>query len=90
MDSLGVLYSKQVRDLVRIFLDAVKRTGKKIGFHGHNNQQLAFANTIEALIVGADRLDATINGIVRGASNCALETTYRFLKNPRFHLRPIL
>ena len=26
-----------------------EKYGKKIGFHGHNNQNLAFANTIETL-----------------------------------------
>lgn len=90
VDSFGSMYSEQIRDLVLIFLDAVKGTGKKIGIHAHNNQQLAYANTVEALIVGADRLDATINGIGRGAGNCALELLIGFLKNPRFRQRPIL
>lgn len=90
VDSFGALYSEQVRDLTRVFLDAVKGTGKKIGIHAHNNQQLAYANTIEALIVGANRLDATINGIGRGAGNCSLELLIGFLKNPRFRVRPIL
>jgi 4-hydroxy 2-oxovalerate aldolase len=52
--------------------------------------QLAYANTIEALIVGADRLDATIAGLGRGAGNCALELLLAFLKNPKFHLRPVI
>lgn len=90
VDSFGALYTEQVRDLTLTFLDAVKGTGKKIGVHTHNNQQLAYANTIEALIVGADRLDATINGIGRGAGNCSLELLIGFLKNPRFRLRPVL
>ena len=90
VDSFGALYSEQIRDLTLIFLDAVKGTGKEIGIHTHNNQQLAYANTVEALIVGANRLDATINGIGRGAGNCPLELLIGFLKNPKFHLRPVL
>jgi len=90
VDSFGALYSEQVRDLTVMYVDAVEGTGKEIGFHAHNNQQLAYANTIEALIVGASRLDATYNGIGRGAGNCPLELLIGFLKNPKFRLRPVL
>jgi 4-hydroxy 2-oxovalerate aldolase len=90
VDSFGALYSEQIRDLTITFLDAVKDTGKEIGIHTHNNQQLAYANTVEALIVGANRLDATINGMGRGAGNCPLELLIAFLKNPKFRLRPVL
>ena len=34
-------------------------------------------------------LDATINGIGRGAGNCNLELLLNFLKNPKFDVRPI-
>ena len=51
---------------------------------------LEAANTIEALIVGADRLDSTIAGLGRGAGNCPLELLLAFLKNPKFQLRPVL
>lgn len=90
VDSFGALYSEQIRDLTMLFLDAVKGTDKQIGIHTHNNQQVAYANTIEALIVGANRLDATINGMGRGAGNCPLELLIAFLKNPKFRLRPVL
>lgn len=90
VDSFGFFYSEQVRDYTLKFLKAVEGTGKQIGIHTHNNQQLAYANTIEALIVGANRLDATIHGLGRGAGNCPLELLIGFLKNPKFHLRPVL
>ena len=90
VDSFGALYSEQIRDLIVTYVDAVEGTGKGVGIHAHNNQQLAYANTIEALIVGASRLDATINGMGRGAGNCPLELLIGFLKNPKFHLRPVL
>jgi len=90
VDSFGSLYSEQVRDLTKMFLSALNGTGKDVGFHAHNNQQLAFANTLEALITGANRLDATINGIGRGAGNCPLELLIGFLHNPKFRIRPVL
>jgi 4-hydroxy 2-oxovalerate aldolase len=90
VDSFGAMYSEQVRDMVRIYLMAMQGTGKEVGFHAHNNQQLAFANTIEAVVAGANRLDATISGIGRGAGNCPLELLIGFLHNPKFHLRPVL
>jgi len=90
VDSFGALYSEQVRNLIRIYVDAMEGSGKDVGFHGHNNQQLAFANTIEAIVAGANRLDATISGIGRGAGNCPLELLIGFLHNPKFHMRPVL
>ena len=90
VDSFGSLYSEQVRDLTLAFLKALNGTGKSVGIHAHNNQMLAYANTIEALILGASRLDATIFGMGRGAGNCPLELLIGFLKNPKFRLRPIL
>ena len=90
VDSFGSMYSEEVRSLIKTYVNAVKGTGKVVGFHAHNNQQLAFANTIEALIAGASRLDATISGIGRGAGNCPLELLIGFLHNPKFHMRPVL
>jgi 4-hydroxy 2-oxovalerate aldolase len=90
VDSFGSLYSEQVRDFTRLYVKAMEGTGKVVGFHGHNNQQLAFANTVEAIVAGANRLDATLNGIGRGAGNCPLELLIGFLHNPKFRLRPVL
>ena len=90
VDSFGSLYSEQIKDLTVSYLDAFQGTGKQVGIHTHNNQQLAYANTIEALIVGASRIDATINGMGRGAGNCPLELIISFLKNPRYRMRPVL
>jgi 4-hydroxy 2-oxovalerate aldolase len=90
VDSFGSLYSEQVRDLTKLYLNVMEGTGKDVGFHGHNNMQLAFANTIEAIVQGANRMDATISGIGRGAGNCPLELLMGFLHNPKFKIRPVL
>ena len=54
------------------------------------NQQLAFANTIEAIIHNANYVDGTVYGLGRAAGNCPLELLIGFLKNPKFDIRPIL
>ncbi len=88
VDSYGSLYCEQVEDLVKRYRAALP--DKIIGFHGHNNQQLAFANSIEAIIHGANQIDATLFGIGRAAGNCPIELIMSFLKNPKFDLGPIL
>ncbi len=90
VDSYGSLYSEETQALARKYLQYTEAAGKKLGIHAHNNQQLAYANTIEALILGASYLDATLGGLGRGAGNCPTELLLGFLKNPDFHLRPIL
>ncbi len=86
VDSFGSLYYEQIDNLITRY----KTTGKTLGIHAHNNQQLAYANTIHAAIHGVKMLDTTLMGMGRGAGNCATELMVGFLKNPKFDLRPIL
>lgn len=88
VDSFGALYQETTEFLVKKFKSILK--SKEIGMHAHNNQQLAFANTIEAIIHNANYLDATVYGLGRAAGNCPLELLIGFLKNPKFDIRPIL
>jgi 4-hydroxy 2-oxovalerate aldolase len=90
VDSYGAFYSEEVDYLVRKYLHYARPAGKTIGIHTHNNQMLAYANTIEAVIVGANMLDASMAGLGRGAGNCPLELLLGFLHNPKFRLRPVL
>ncbi len=89
VDSYGSLYAEQIQILVEKYKMALEGTGKEVGIHAHNNQQLAFANTIEAIIHGANRIDATMAGLGRGAGNCAMELLLGFLRNPKFRIRPV-
>ncbi len=89
VDSFGSLYAEQIELLVKKYLHYAAPTGKQVGIHAHNNQQLAFANTIEAIIHGAERVDATMMGLGRGAGNCPMELLIGFLRNPKFKIRPI-
>ncbi|MDD6484101.1 MAG: aldolase catalytic domain-containing protein [Clostridiales bacterium] len=86
VDSYGSLYPEQIRALSKKYLAVGEKYGKAIGVHAHNNQQLAFANTIEATAAGVSYLDATMMGMGRGAGNCALEALLSFLKNPKYRL----
>ena len=88
VDSFGALYQETVELLVKKFKSILKT--KEVGMHAHNNQQLAFSNTIEAIIHDANYLDATVYGLGRAAGNCPLELLIGFLKNPKFDIRPIL
>ncbi len=89
-DSFGSFYPEQINKLTEKYLSYAEKTGKKIGIHAHNNLQLAYANTIEAMIYGASFLDVTISGLGRGAGNCPLELLIGFLKNPKYKLMPVL
>lgn len=90
VDSFGALYSEEVHYLVKKYLRYCRPSGKEVGVHMHNNLQLAYANTIEGIIMGANFLDATMAGFGRGAGNCQMELLIGFLHNPKYDLRPIL
>jgi len=90
VDSFGSFYTEQIRALTEKYLKFAEQSGKKVGIHAHNNQQMAYANTIESMIMGTSYLDATISGLGRGAGNCPLELLLGFLKNPKFKIAPLL
>ena len=88
VDSYGAMYCEDITALVKQYKAALP--GKTIGIHTHNNRQLAFGNTIQAIIDGANMLDASVYGIGRGPGNCCLELLLSFLQNPSYELRPVL
>ena len=88
VDSFGACYSEQVRYLVKTYLAHCKAAGMEVGVHMHNNLQLAYANTIEGIIEGANYLDATMAGLGRGAGNCPMELIVGFLHNPKCPAAP--
>lgn len=90
VDSFGAFYPEQLRRLTDKYMNIAEKYNKKIGIHAHNNQQLAFANTIEALSNGVSLLDATVSGMGRGAGNCYMESLLAFLRNPRYNLVPVM
>lgn len=91
VDSYGSFYPEQIGRLMKCYMDTAqvkpvetgrkpgKPEGRRVGIHAHNNQQLAFANTIEAMRSGASLLDVTVNGMGRGAGNCSTEQLLGYL-----------
>lgn len=90
VDSYGALYPKQTRKLTRLYRDILAPFGKEVGIHAHNNQQCAFANTIEAMDCGAKWLDCTAYGMGRGAGNCHSEALIGYLNGKKYHAEPLL
>lgn len=90
VDSFGALYPEQLARLADIYMEFAEKYGKKVGIHAHNNQQLAFANTIEAVGDGVDWLDGTYAAMGRGAGNCAMELLLGFLRNPKYNVYPAI
>lgn len=90
VDSYGSMYPEQAEKLADQYLEITNKYNKSTGIHAHNNQQLAFANTIEVARRGVSFLDATMNSLGRGAGNCSLELLLGFLKNPKYKLQPVL
>ena len=88
VDTFGYYYQEQIDALIARYRKWIKT--KELGFHGHNNQQLAFSNTIQCVMNNVNYLDATIYGIGRGAGNCTTELLPGFLKNPKYDIRPVL
>lgn len=80
-DSYGSLFPHEIKG----YIDTLKSTGKKIGFHPHNNLQLAFANTLEALRYDIDIVDGTVFGMGRGAGNLPLEILLTYLERIKGH-----
>jgi 4-hydroxy 2-oxovalerate aldolase len=83
VDSFGTLNNKNITSL---FYDIDYLLNKDIifGFHGHNNQQLAFANTVKFIELAKERkvsIDSSVFGMGRGAGNCATELISQYLNN---------
>lgn len=70
VDSFGGVYPEDVRESIALVKE---RTFVKIGFHGHNNLELALINSITAVEQGASIIDSTITGMGRGAGNLKTE-----------------
>lgn len=66
-------------DVINITNTVRKHTTCPLGFHGHNNLQLGLINTITAMNLGVDYVDATILGMGRGAGNLNMELLLTYL-----------
>lgn len=83
VDTYGLL---QQENLMHYFteLDSKLDPDISLGYHSHNNFQLAFANCTEILSQKTDRnllVDATIYGMGKSAGNCPIELLAMYLND---------
>ena len=76
VDSFGGVTPEGV---TQIYKEVREYTDVPVGFHGHNNLQLGLINTITAMKLGVDYVDATILGMGRGAGNLNMELLLTYL-----------
>jgi 4-hydroxy-2-oxovalerate aldolase len=71
VDSAGGM----VPDEIRQYIESAKQAcpEARLGFHGHNNLQLAVANSVAAIKAGASVIDVSILGMGRSAGNTQTE-----------------
>ena len=95
VDSFGVMKSK---DLTRLFY-LVEHNLKEsicIGFHSHNNMQLAYSNAQSLVDEHTDRrliIDSSVYGMGRGAGNLNTELFVEYLNenaDGNYNLKPLL
>lgn len=84
-DSFG---SMLPNDVTQITKNLTEIGFNNIGFHSHNNQQLAFANSISAIDAGCSIVDATVSSIGRGAGNLSMEVLLCYLNRLDFNICP--
>ena len=70
VDSFGAVYPSQIKPLIN---KIKQQTNVKLGFHGHNNLELAHANSLVAVREGVEIIDSTILGMGRGSGNLKTE-----------------
>lgn len=89
-DSFGSLIPSRLREIIR---NIRSRTDVPLGFHPHNNLQLAFANVLEAIQEGVSIIDGSVYGMGRGGGNLNIETLLLFLEQAcpnKYNALPLL
>jgi 4-hydroxy 2-oxovalerate aldolase/long-chain acyl-CoA synthetase len=77
VDSAGGMFTENIRN----YYKAIRSVSNiAIGFHGHDNLGLAIANTLEAVKMGAEFVDASLQGLGRSAGNACTEVLVTALK----------
>tara|TARA_B100000787_G_C16192841_1_gene298594 strand:- start:1288 stop:2826 length:1539 start_codon:yes stop_codon:yes gene_type:complete len=78
VDSFGGVFQEDVKEIINL---VKSKTNVSLGFHGHNNLEMALANTITAMNEGCNMVDATITGMGRGAGNLRTELLLTYLSS---------
>lgn len=78
VDSYGGVFPSDVISIINL---VKSKTSCKLGFHGHDNLELALINTLTAIENGVEIVDSTILGMGRGAGNLRTELLLTVLNN---------
>lgn len=78
VDSFGGVLQQDVIEIIEM---VKSKTNITLGFHGHNNLEMALINTITAIEHGCAIVDATITGMGRGAGNLRTELFLTYLNS---------
>lgn len=70
-DTVGILNPFTVHDLVAKMIEEFPNT--EFEFHGHNDLGMATANTLAAIVAGANVVSCTVNGLGERCGNAPLE-----------------
>jgi 4-hydroxy 2-oxovalerate aldolase len=70
VDSYGGMFPDEIKSIIEIVKSKVEA---KLGFHGHNNLEMALVNSITAIECGVEIIDSTVTGMGRGAGNLKTE-----------------
>ena len=71
-DSAGYMLPQDVKERLSAVRQALKPE-TELGFHGHHNLAMGIANSLAAVEVGANRIDAAAAGLGAGAGNTPME-----------------
>lgn len=78
VDSFGGVMPNEVEEIIKKLRQVLTC---KIGFHGHNNLEMALINSLTAIDCGVDSVDVTILGMGRGAGNLSTELLLAYLNH---------
>ncbi|OGW81156.1 MAG: 2-isopropylmalate synthase [Omnitrophica bacterium RIFCSPLOWO2_12_FULL_44_17] len=74
-DTVGYALPKEFGELIAWLIKKIPGLGKKISLavHCHNDLGLAVANSLQAVMFGANQVECTMNGIGERAGNASME-----------------
>lgn len=74
-DTVGYAIPQEFGDLIAYLVKKIPELGKKVhlSVHCHNDLGLATANSLAAVLAGANQIECTINGIGERAGNASME-----------------
>jgi 4-hydroxy 2-oxovalerate aldolase/long-chain acyl-CoA synthetase len=70
VDSAGGMFGTNIKSYFEAIRDV---SNLPVGFHGHDNLGLAVANSLEAVQIGIEFIDSSLQGLGRSAGNASTE-----------------